>query len=155
MVGYANFAGAALMSATCFAQPFGTWKMNPARSTLSGGFQPKSLTMRIEPQAKGEVFTLDRTEADGRTTSSGTILYVDGTARDFQDFECSGTQTSRRLDGETVEILRQCGGGEWTRFVRRGSANANELVLEVTGQRTDGRRFERRLIFEKQKEKKP
>src|SRR5258706_15131338 len=74
-----------LVSAACLAESaFGTWKMNPARSTFSGDTQPRSLTVRIEPHAKGEVFTLDRIEADGRTTSSSTILYFDGAPRAFQ-----------------------------------------------------------------------
>ena len=90
--------------------------MDVARSRFRGAIQPKSLTVRIEPHAKGEVFTLDRSEADGRTTSSSTILYFDGAPRDFQDFECSGTQSSRRLDPETVEILRRCGRDQWTKF---------------------------------------
>jgi hypothetical protein len=128
----------------------GTWKMNPARSTLTGGAQPSSFVVRIEPHLKGEVFTLDRTEQDGRTTSSSTILYLDDKPRDFEDHECSGTQSSRRVDGQTVELLRKCGNGEWTRLVRRGSTKANELVLEITQQHVDGRRVAWRLVLEKQ-----
>ena len=65
-----------LLGAACEAQTeFGIWKMNPARSMFTGDTQPKSLTVRIEPHAKGEVFTLDRIEADGRATHSSTILY--------------------------------------------------------------------------------
>src|SRR5260370_41212659 len=86
-----------LIGAACRAESaFGTWKLNAARSTLSGGTQPKGFTVRIEPHPKGEVFTLDKVESDGRTTSSSTILYFDGAPRDFQDFGCSGTQSSRR-----------------------------------------------------------
>ena len=120
---------------------FGIWK-----AKLS------NLTVRFEPHAKGEVFTLDRTDADGRATTSSTILYLDGQLRDFQDVGCSGTQSSRRVDSRTVEILRQCGSGGWTRFVRRMSARPKELVLEITEQRPDGRRVERRLVLEKQQE---
>ena len=137
-------------AAANLGQAFGTWKMNPARSTFSGGFEIKSFTVRIEPHGRGEVFTIDRTERDGRTTSSSSILYFDGAAREFEGFECSGTQISRRLDGETVEILRNCGAGGWTKFVRRASPRPNELVLEITDQGTDSRRFEGRLILEKQ-----
>jgi hypothetical protein len=128
---------------------FGTWKMNAARSTFTGGTRLKSLTVRIEPHAKGEVFTLDRTEADGRTTTSSTILYFDNTPRDFQDFGCSGTQSSSRIDSETVEILRNC-GDESIRFIRRPRVQPNELILDVTEQHLDGRRFDRRLVLEKQ-----
>ena len=62
-----------LLSATCFGQgqegASGTWKMNAARSTFAGGSPFKSLTVRIERHPKGEVFTLDRIETNGRTTS--------------------------------------------------------------------------------------
>jgi hypothetical protein len=129
----------------------GTWKMDAARSTFSGRAQPKSFTVRIEPHAKGEVFTLDWIEGDGRSISSSTILYSDGAARDFQDFECSGTQASRRVDSRTVEILRKCGDGGWTRFVRRSSGKPKEvgMEIEITGQRADGHRWERRLVLQK------
>ena len=139
------------IGAVCRANlTFGTWKMDAARSTFTGAIQPKSLTVRIEPHAKGEVFTLDRIEADSRITSSSTILYFDGAPRDFQDFECSGTQSSRRLDPQMVEIPRGCVRDHWTKFVRRTSAKPNELVLEITEQHPDGRRLERRLALEKQ-----
>ncbi len=128
---------------------FGTWKMNPARSTFIGDAYPKSFMVRIEPHAKGEVFTLDSVSWDGRASTSSTILYLDGKPRDFQDSKCSGTQLSRRVDKATVEILRKCNSGEWTRFVRRLSAQPNELILEITEQLLDGRRFERHLVLKK------
>ena len=142
-----------LLTATCFGQSLegtsGTWKMNAARSTFAGGSPFKSLTVRIERHPKGEVFTLDRIETDGRTTSSSTILYMDGEPRRFEDFGCSGIQSSRRVDSRTVEILRMCATGDWVRFVRRSALQPKELVLEITEQRLDGRRLERRLVFEK------
>jgi hypothetical protein len=54
------------------------------------------------------------------------------------------------VDQRTVEILRTCASGESTRIVRRFSAQANELVLEITEQQPNGRRLERRLVLEKQ-----
>ena len=85
---------------------FGSWQLNPARSTFSGETPPKSFTLRVEPHTKGEVVTVDRTETNGRATSSSMIVYLDGVARPFQDAGCSGTQSSRRVDSQTVEILR-------------------------------------------------
>lgn len=90
---------------------FGTWTTNPARSTVVPDPRPKSITIRIESHPKGEIFTLDRMEADGRSTTVSTILYLDGTPQDYQDPRCSGTQSSRRVDGRTVEILRTCANG--------------------------------------------
>ena len=124
--------------------------MNPARSTVTPDPRPKSTTIRIESHAKGEVFSLDRIEADGRSTTVSTILYLDGKGRDFQDPGCSGTESSRRVDSQTVEILRTCANGGWIRFVRRFSAQPNELVLEISERQAHGRSFERHLVLEKQ-----
>jgi hypothetical protein len=140
-----------LAAAAWAADPaFGTWKLNAARSTFAGDTQPKVLTVRIEPHARGEVFTLDRTEASGQITSSSLLLYLDGAIRSFRDGACTGTQSSRRLDSRTVELFRNCADGQWTRWIRRPGAQPNELVLEITEHYADGRRFERRLALEKQ-----
>ena len=139
------------LGAACWAgAAYGTWKLNAARSTFAGDTEPKSLTIRIEPHTKGEVFTLDRIEADGRAISSSTILYLDGTEREFRDGQCAGTQSSRRIDGQTVEILQKCASGSWTRMVRRSPASTKQLVIEIMEQRNEGRRYERRLVLEKQ-----
>ena len=138
----------ALLATSCFGQAFGIWKVNPARSTF-GDSHSQILTLRFEPHSKGEVFTLDTTLADGRNTSSSTILYFDAVARDFQDFGCSGKQSSRRVDNRTVEILRTCANGEWTKFVRRLTVQPKELILDVAVHHPNGRAFEHHLVLEK------
>ena len=140
-----------LLTAPAWADnAFGTWKVNPDPSRVATDTRPKNITIRIESHAKGEVFTVDRIEADGRATTSSIILYLDGQPREFQDLGCSGTQSSHRVDSRTVEILRTCANGGWIRFVRRMSAQPNELVLEVTEQQAGGHRIERRLVLKRQ-----
>jgi hypothetical protein len=140
----------ALLAVAGWTQPaVGTWKLNPARSTFSGQTRPKTLVVRVEPHPKGEVVTVDRTEVNGQSTSFSSILYFDGAARGFEDAGCSGSQTSRRLDQQSVEVLRQCTSGDWERVVRRLTQRGKELVLEITKQRS-GRRVEQRLVLEKQ-----
>jgi hypothetical protein len=143
-----------LLPAALFGQgmegAYGTWKINLARSTFAGGSSFRSLTVRIERHPKGEVFTLDRIETDGRTTSSSTILYLDGEPRRFEDFGCSGIQSSWRAGERTVEIVRMCANGGWVRLLRRASSKSYELVLEIIEQSADGRRFDCRLILERQ-----
>ena len=92
---------------------FGTWQLNPARSTFAGDTQPKILTVRIEPHAKGEVFTLDRTETNGRSTSASVLLYFDGRARGLpranrapQDEESAIGRVSPILSPEGCKPLR-------------------------------------------------
>ena len=129
-------------------EAFGVWKLNPVRSTLAGN--QKSVTLRIEPHSRGEVFTVYTVAVDGRASTSSTILYFDGKARDFQDSTCSGTQSSRRLDTRTVEIVRECANGGPRQLIRRSATQPGELILDIAEQRPDGRRYERRLVLEKQ-----
>jgi hypothetical protein len=139
-----------LLGATSWAgESFGVWKLNPARSTHSGNL--RSMTLRIEPHAGGEVFTQDTVAADGRASTFSTILYFDGKARDFRDATCLGTQASRRMDSRTVEIVRKCANGGWTRLMRRLGDAPGDLTLEITEQGPDGGRMERKLLLEHQR----
>ena len=142
--------GSVLLAETCFGHTYGTWILDAARSTFTGDIRPRRLTLRIEKHPKGEVLTIDRVETDGRSTSSSTVLYFDGTAREFQDFGCTGTQSSTQIDRQTVEIVRTCKSGEWSRMTRRNSVRKNELVLEIVAQQLDGRRVQRRLVLNRQ-----
>ena len=126
----------------------GVWKLSPGRSTFAEGRQPRTLTLRIERHFSGEVFTVDRTGQDGRSTTDSTVLFLDGVRRDYQDPECKGTQSSQRVDNRTVEILRTCEAGAWFRFIRRATTD-NELVLQVSHRRADGRQVETRLVLQK------
>ena len=130
-------------------ETFGTWHMNAAKSALGEGIRPRSVTVRIEPRANGEVFTMDRIEADGRTTSASSILYFDGEPRRFEDFACSGIQSARHLNSRTAEVLRMCASGAWLRWILRSVPETRELVLEVTEQGSSGSRIQRRLVLEK------
>ena len=127
----------------------GLWKMKPGHSTFAPGLQPRSLTVRIELQVNGEVFTVDKIERDGRVVSDSTMLYLDGKPRGFEEPGCSGTRSSLRLDGQTVEVLHTCSSGVWTRFVWRLTGR-RELTVEITVHQADGQRYERRLVLERQ-----
>ena len=133
----------------CSESVFGTWKVKTNRSTFAGVGAPKSLTVRIEPHAKGEVFTLDRVESDGRVTSSSSILYFDSTPRGLQDFDCVGTQSSRRLDSRTVEIRRNCAGSDGIWFVRHAADESKELMIDITEKRRRGPNLDWHLVLEK------
>ena len=84
----------------------GVWKLDPGRSTFGADRQPRSLILRIEHHPSGEVFTVDRTERDGRSTTDSTVLFLDGQPRDYQGLDCRGTQSSQLVGNWTVEILR-------------------------------------------------
>ena len=112
--------------------------------------QPRSFTVRIEPHAKGRVFTLDRLEADGRSTSFSSVLYLDGTSHDFQDFACSGTQSSRWRDERTIEIRRVCPNGESIWRIRESAENSRELTIEITEKSRGGSTLGWRVVLKRQ-----
>ena len=140
-----------IWSAVCSAgSMLGTWRMDGARSRFAGPGQPRSFTVRIEPHAKGRVFTLDRQEANGRNTSFSTVLYFDGASRDFQDFGCSGTQSSRWQDERTIEIRRACLNSESIWRVRESAGNSRELTIEITEKSRDGSTPAWRVVLKRQ-----
>jgi hypothetical protein len=126
----------------------GTWKMNPSRSKFGSEPYPRVFIVRFDAHPKGEVFTLDITPRSGPATTTSTILFLDGKERELPS--CSGTQSSRRLDQRTIEIVYAC-RDSWTRIIRRSPARADALILDITERRAGGRQFERHLILEKQK----
>jgi hypothetical protein len=128
---------------------FGTWKMNPARSKLSWT-DPRSITVRIEPHPKGEVFTYERIMLNGQGVTFSVILYLDGQPREWQDSDCSGTLRSQRVDSRTVEIVGTCADGRHWRFIRRIDPNGRDLILDQAESGPGTRGVERHLVLEKQ-----
>ena len=118
-----------------------------SRETLNPSF-----TVRIEPlrERRGFYAGQDRGGRPDYNIQQHPVAGRQGEG--LSEPGCSGTQSSRRVDNESVEILRKCASGEWSRFVRRSAAEAKELILDITEQHPDGRRFERRLVMEKQSE---
>jgi len=106
------------------------------------------MAVRFGPHPKGETFTVETIDRQGRLTTSSSILYFDGKQRGLRGVWCSGTQISRRVDSQTVEILQVCSNGDWTRFVRRVAAGRDEQVLEITEQQGSGR-IVQRIVTEK------
>jgi hypothetical protein len=140
-----------IWSAVCSAgSMLGTWRMDRARSRFDGVDHPLILTVRLEPHAKGRVFTLDRLEADGRSTSFSSVLYLDGTSHDFQDFACSGTQSSRWWDGRTIEIRRVCSNVESVWRVRESEENSKDLTIEITEKSRGGSTLGWRVVLKRQ-----
>ena len=134
------------VSLSSASDALGVWRVNPARSTVR---YSNIAAIGFQPHAKGEVFTLYRFDDNGRATTSSTILYFDGRDRDLEDFGCRGTQSSWRVDEGTVEIARNCAGGQRIRLIRRLSPRYNELILEIT-EEAKGDRIDRRMVLERE-----
>src|SRR5262245_42327677 len=140
-----------LFSASCWAQSAsGVWNIDPTRSKFTGQPHLRILAVRFDSHPKGEVFTLDTVDGNGRAATNSVILYFDGKSRDFQDTSCTGTQSSRRLDNRTVEIVFNSGKGQPARFIRGPQAEPNELILDITARPPGTRAVEQHLILKRQ-----
>jgi len=140
-----------LIAAAAWGQEvFGSWKMNQARSTFNFDPHPREIIWRIERHAKGEVLTFDHVRASGEAVTTSMILYLDGKQWDFEGEGCSGSQSSQRLDDQTVEIRLTCRNGRSVRVVRRALPGVRRLNVEISEQLPDARRLEWRLVLEKQ-----
>jgi hypothetical protein len=127
----------------------GTWKMNPTRSHF-GESDAGLITVRIEPHAKGEVFTYKRIRQDGRTETFSVILYLDGKERDSQYDGLPATQLSRRVDTRTVEIVWTCSNGRRVHVVRRMPPNTHDLLLDWNENQPNAKGVDRHLVLERQ-----
>ena len=83
-------------------------------------------------------------------TTTSNILYFDGKERDFHGSLCTGTQSSRRVDSRSVEIVTQCADGLRVSVMRRVPTQPNELIVEITEKSPGGRLLDRRLVLERQ-----
>ena len=131
-------------------EAFGTWKVNPARSSFGANPHATEITLRIERHARGEVATLDRILPNGLAVTTSIILSMDGQVREFRGEFCTGTQSSQRLDDRTVEVRFQCQEGRSVRVRRRTSPESRDLILEISDQLPRTHEIQWRLVLNKQ-----
>src|SRR5262245_6134653 len=120
-----------LFAAHGFAQTPGTWKMNPAKSKHNDqyGF-PRSLVIRYEAHAAGEIVTIWRVTQDGRSETDSYLLRFDG--KDYphprrERFDC---YRARKLDNGAIDILFMKEEKIVGREIRRLSADAAEVLIQ-------------------------
>jgi hypothetical protein len=111
-------------TACCAGSLLGTWRIDRARSWFAVPDHPQSLTVRIEPHAKGRVFTLDRLEADGRTTVSATSCT---SMAHPTTFRISPVRARNRRGGRTNERSRS---GESVRMASQYGAFGNQQRIQ-------------------------
>jgi hypothetical protein len=137
-----------MLTGCCAAQQqFGSWTLNIKRSTFGGDSRPKAVALRIEPHAKGEVVTFERTEMDGRALTNSTLLYLDGNYRRSDGVECS--ESSRQVKNGEVEIVRNCTSEPSTRLLRRVAPGGKQIIFEILVRQPEGSSFQQMLVFER------
>ena len=99
-----------MVSASLWAADFpmmGTWKLNPARSKLTGAV-PKSRTLKIEPSGSGFKYTIDTIDAQGKPDLRTYTGNVDG--KEYTTKWNSGTINWKQIDSRTWETTAMVAG---------------------------------------------
>jgi hypothetical protein len=139
-----------LIVGNSFPQALGTWKMNPPKSTMIGCPCPRSITLKFEASAKGEIQTIYKVSEDGSSETVSFILHLDGKDHGLASWPPFDAVTSIRVDARTAEISLKKNGEVLMRSLRRISPDGRWMTLEIWGFSTPGARFYRLLMLERQ-----
>jgi len=141
-----------VMAAVVAAQSdpsIGTWKLNLAKSTYTGGEPPKSSTIVIEKAGEGVKLTATTVIADGTTRRISYTANYDG-----KDAAVTGTP-----DYNAVAIKKTATGSEGMRkkdgkmvqtYTRTVSADGKTMTVKASGMNAAGKHFESTQVYDKQ-----
>jgi hypothetical protein len=140
-----------LLGTTAFAADAvdGTWKLNVAKSKISG-MAPKSATRVYTEGADG--LTLDQkvVGADGKEMSMHATLTYDGKDHPISGNPDAETVASKAIDAHTSDFTLKKGGKVVGSVHRVVSADGKTLTVHNTGTHADGKTYDDTLIFDKQ-----
>ena len=128
---------------------YGTWKLDPAKSTFSPGPAPKSQTAKIDPVDNGMKLVADRTEADGSKTHFEWTAKFDG-----KDYPVTGDPgrdavSVKKIDDFTLEITNKK-AGKATTIIRAAYARDGKSRTETTtGTNAKGQKIENVTVWSK------
>jgi hypothetical protein len=134
------------------ADPFiGTYKLNPAKSSTSGGQVPPELTLTIsEDGANLRIATSGRTAAGAAIEADVLVLpKKGGTIKAPEGANYDSTRVSRR-DDNTIEMLALQGGKERTRVKLVLSRDGKTLTRSFTSTNAKGQPVSGTSVLERE-----
>jgi hypothetical protein len=140
------------LTASCWSQESGNWKMIPAKCRFSSSPVAKTITARYEAHSDAEIWTFYRVRVDGTSETISQTLRFDG-----KEYPCGNlgleempdTVISRRLDARTAEVSYKKAGRVTRRVVRTLSADGKQMTLKVHVTTEEGPVLEDWLVFER------
>jgi len=149
LVALAGFALNLPARAQVTNQLFGTWKLNPAKSTYSPGPPPKSMTVTYSPAGFGMRIVVDVVPGDGAPQH-----WEMAPSFDERDHPVSGnpdadTISLRRISDMKGESTFKKGGKVTAVNVRSLSPDGKTLTIETKGTTADGMPRHDIAVYEK------
>ena len=127
----------------------GTWKLNVAKSKLSG-MAPKSATRVCTESADGPTLDQKVVGADGKEMSMHATLTYDGKDHPITSNPDADSVTSKAIDAHTSDFTLKKGGKVTGTVHRVVSADGKTLTVHNTGTHAVGKTYDDTLVFDQQ-----
>jgi hypothetical protein len=131
-------------------QHSGTWKMDPAKSKYSPGPAAKSLTLKVESDAKGVKIDSEGIDGEGNPTHVQYDAKLDG-----QDYPVTGlpygdTVVVKRIDANTIQTTIKKGDKVAMTVTSKVSADGKTRTSTFIGKDEQGRAVHNVVVYDKQ-----
>ncbi len=131
-------------------QHSGTWKMDPAKSKYSPGPAAKSLTLKVESDAKGVKIDSEGIDGEGNPTHVQYDAKLDG-----QDYPVTGLPYGdmvvvKRIDANTIQTTIKKGDKVVMTVTSKVSADGKTRTSTFIGKDAQGRAVHNVVVYDKQ-----
>jgi hypothetical protein len=132
------------------ADPFvGTWKLNAAKSKLSGP-PPKSETVTITADANNFRWAIETVDKEGKTTNAVWSGTYDGKAHLYTGNPDSDSIASKKTDANTLDVTFMKGGKAVGQGQSIVSKNGKTLTLISKVKNAQGQEATTTTVYDKQ-----
>ena len=149
LIALAGFALNVAVRAQSPQQLFGTWKLNPAKSTFSPGPAPKSMTVTYSPAGFGMKIVVDVVPAEGAPQHWVMTPMYDGADHPVTGNPDVDTISIRRISDTKGESTFKKAGKVMAINVRTLSADGKTLTIETKGTTADGKPRHDVVVYDK------
>jgi hypothetical protein len=131
-------------------QHSGTWKMDPAKSKYSPGPAAKSLTLKVESDAKSVKIDSEGIDGEGNPTHVQYDAKLDG-----QDYPVTGLPYGdmvvvKRIDANTIQTTIKKGDKVVMTVTSKVSADGKTRTSTFIGKDAQGRAVHNVVVYDKQ-----
>ena len=131
--------------------PFaGTWKLNPAKSKLTGSPMGTSATVKTEADADSLKVTVEAANADGSPNNFNYQATLDGKPTKVDGSSMIDTITLKRVNDHTISATGSKAGKQVYSDRRVISKDGKTMTITRSGTNGQGKKYRATLAFDKQ-----
>ena len=131
-------------------QHSGTWKMDPAKSKYSPGPAAKSLTLKVESDAKGVKIDSEGIDGEGNPTHVQYDAKLDGKDYPVTGLPYGDMVVVKRIDANTIQTTIKKGDKVAMTVTSKVSADGKTRTSTFIGKDAQGRAVHNVVVYDKQ-----